>query len=327
MRYSLVVIASSLFLLTACSNESDLTEYPVETESNKVIFNAESKLLTRSAGSNALAEGTTIYCRMAYHTAVDATDNSAYDTEAIQHATLKTGANGLVSYDGSTAFYWQNRLSHVFRAVAGVTADEAKLDSITIDLRRGTLDSMDEQPDPLAAYVRQIPAGSTAEANRVTLPFVHQLARIQINIKAGADGSVVIDPSQIDSVVLIGSSKQARVYPYISANGSAKATRGIGTQNFLMFKMSTPAAGYIASYNAVAFGKPTGIQIIWHEGDIDKDKPLHTPVMQIGDALQSGHQYVYNIELRRGSLSALETQVFPWEDFDKEYNASGTIVR
>ena len=116
--------------------------------------------------------------------------------------------------------------------------------------------------------------------------------------------------------------------------------------SFQMFDMGEEnyASGYLKSFNAIAFGKLWGIRVKWKEkandiyhvatfevpltnevgksDDSDTDKK---PVVYLRN-LQSGMKYIYNLELRRGTLAVIRTQIIPWDQkAELVYNTDGTI--
>jgi len=97
------------------------------------------------------------------------------------------------------------------------------------------------------------------------------------------------------------------------------------------------ATGYLKSFNAIAFGRLEAIRVTWREGET-KEKPIvrhvstfrvpednskiagvtpdpSKPVVKLQE-LQSGMKYVYNLELRRGTLAVVRTVVLPWDQKD-----------
>ncbi len=100
------------------------------------------------------------------------------------------------------------------------------------------------------------------------------------------------------------------------------------------------ADGYLKSFNAIAYGFLRAIRISWHEATPTADntyiehvstyevplttgEPDNIPLQE----LQSGRKYIYNLELRRGTLAVIRTQIVDWEqDEDLVYSTDGTIT-
>lgn len=104
--------------------------------------------------------------------------------------------------------------------------------------------------------------------------------------------------------------------------------------------------GYLRSFNAIAFGHLMAIRVTWREGETAADPIVRhvstykvpednskLPGMDGGDRpivklqeLQSSMKYIYNLELRRGTLAVIRTTVIPWEQKDElVYDQKGTI--
>ena len=104
--------------------------------------------------------------------------------------------------------------------------------------------------------------------------------------------------------------------------------------------------GYLRSFNAIAFGHLMAIRVTWREGETADDPIVRhvstykvpednsqLPGMSGGDRpvvklqeLQSSMKYIYNLELRRGTLAVIRTMVIPWEQKDElVYDQKGTI--
>ena len=107
--------------------------------------------------------------------------------------------------------------------------------------------------------------------------------------------------------------------------------------------------GYLKSFNAIAFGRLEAIRVTWREGET-KENPIvrhvstfrvpatnetessdadssgdKKPVVKLQE-LQSGMKYVYNLELRRGTLAVVRTVVLPWDQKDDlVHEDKGTI--
>ncbi len=233
------------------------------------------------------------------------------------------------------------------------------------DLTKGTKTSISAQPDPILALTVMKPAGATQEANRVRLYFKHQFSLIQVNLKAAADNSTTITTDQIDKVELLGVTEEGYVCCRLNKGGTVGAatykavdlesytdeqlTDNPWGTSFDMFDMATGvdadgdelddgyAIGFLKSFNAIAYGYLRAIRISWHEstGDpavehvstyevpITTGEPDNIPLQE----LQSGRKYIYNLELRRGTLAVIRTQIVDWEqDEDLVYGTDGTIT-
>ena len=233
----------------------------------------------------------------------------------------------------------------------------------TYDLTRGsTMTKMSDQPDPILALTVMKPAGATQEANRVRLYFRHQFSQIQVNIKGADDNSANITTDQIDGVELLGVAQEGYVSCRLNANGTvgpASAKDVIlddfsddvlennkwGT-SFNMFDMATGtiedghdtgyATGFLKSYNAIAFGQLWAIRITWHEGTTSDPDIVHVSTFEVPATnetnvnlrdLASATKYVYDLELRRGTLAVIRTQVLDWMQKEElVYGTDGTIT-
>ncbi len=104
--------------------------------------------------------------------------------------------------------------------------------------------------------------------------------------------------------------------------------------------------GYLRSFNAIAFGHLMAIRVTWREGDTAENPVVRhvctykvpednskLPGMENSDRpivklqeLQSSMKYIYNLELRSGTLAVIRTTVIPWEQKDElVYDQKGTI--
>ncbi len=239
--------------------------------------------------------------------------------------------------------------------------------SNTYDLTKGKKTSISEQPDPIRALTIMKPAGATQEANRVRLYFKHQFSLIQVNLKGADDNSANITTEQIEKVELLGVTEEAYVPCRLNAGGTVgpatyKAVdldsytdeqlenNPWGT-SFDTFDMATRvdadgdglddgyAIGFLKSFNAIAYGYLRAIRITWHEGTSDPSPIKHVSTYEVplttGEAegniplqeLQSGYKYIYNLELRRGTLAVIRTQIVDWEQAEElVYGSDGTIT-
>ena len=218
------------------------------------------------------------------------------------------------------------------------------------------LNSITEQPDICQALTKVAPLGATQSANRVNLYFKHQFSQVQVNLKSSADLSVVIDKENIQKVELLGVTDTAYVFTEIDEDGKVEPTtyktvdishytdaqlqqNQYGT-SFEMFDMYDAEAGadknwgyptgYLKSYNALTFGQLQAIRITWNEerdGSGIKHEATYIVSNEDLKNLKSGYKYIWNIELRRGTLAIIRTEIVDWivPADDLEYNTDGTI--
>lgn len=105
---------------------------------------------------------------------------------------------------------------------------------------------------------------------------------------------------------------------------------------FTMFKMDEASVGYLKSYEAISFGTLEAIRILWYEhtnpnGDND-EKIAHDITYKVTSAdmkhLESGKRYIFNFELRRGTLAVIKAEIVDWIPYEEYgYVADGTIVK
>ncbi len=221
-----------------------------------------------------------------------------------------------------------------------------------------------QQPDPILALTIMKPAGASPEANRVRLYFKHQFSQIQVNLKGADDNSAEITTDQIEGVELLGVSTEGYVCNRLNADGTVGAASAKDVNldefsdavlennkwgtSFQMFDMATGvdadqddkddgyAIGYLKSYNAIAFGQLWAIRITWHEGTtlepgIRHISTFEVPIVNESNEnireLASGMKYIYNLELRRGTLAVIRTEILPWEQKSElVYGTDGTIT-
>lgn len=227
--------------------------------------------------------------------------------------------------------------------------------ALAFDLTRGDKESMEEQPDIAQALTIQAPTGASQESNRVNLYFKHQFSQLQVNVKNAADNSVTINRDDIVKVELLGVTEKGYVFTELDEDGKVKATTyedidfskftenqlkenqfGTSLQMFELPEAET-ASGYLKSFNGIAFGQLQAIRITWKETDHPAyvhaatyrvpDKDPVKPDVNLRD-LKSGVRYVWNIEIRRGTLAIIRTEIVDWELPEEEvYNGSadGTI--
>lgn len=216
------------------------------------------------------------------------------------------------------------------------------------DLTKGTKTSMAEQPDIAQAKEIQAPSGATQESNRVNLYFKHQFSQVQVNVKNAADNSVALVAGDILSVELLGVSEEGYVFTELDEDGNVRPAaykeidfskyteqqlkdNQFGT-SFDMFPMpvAETATGYLKSFNCITFGQLQAIRITWQESDAEHIQ--HASTFRIPNTelmnLKSGIKYIWNIEVRRGTLAIIRTEIVDWElPEDESHNGSaeGTI--
>ena len=270
----------------------------------------------------------------------------------------ETEKSGDEYYDATDGYWYQkskwfyktldNSEKAIYCVIWRVTAEKIKTKYYykTYDLTIGT--KMSEQPDPIQALTLMKPAGATQETNRVKLYFKHQFSQIQVNIRASQDeNDEKVDLSQIQSIALLGVTKQGNVYVQLNDDGTVHPTdfepvnkktiptaewkEPYGTE-FEMFDRTSllssneKAQGYFKSSEAIAFGRLEGIRLVWKENVTNVE---HKIIFQIPSedlkTLQSGYRYIYNMELRRGTLALIRTVIKDWEVDETDYSADGTI--
>lgn len=104
--------------------------------------------------------------------------------------------------------------------------------------------------------------------------------------------------------------------------------------SFRLFDMaeSDVMEGYIKGYEGIAYGNLGALRIVWHEDPDDTDKDVvHNIVFKITDdkfkVLESGKRYVFNLELRRGTLAVIKAVIDDWIPYETEYSTSGTVEK
>ena len=379
-------------MMSACSEQDIINDSQAPVSNMPVLFSAGNTeaTVTRASASYMPKDGRFV-CSMFFHAGAKDTEESAfYATDAplapdVNMTTAwlkinntygnavywnKTFADGVTTDiygfdDAAKCFYWQNRLSHVFLALA----DNNKLNSddgsesgtlklfpdlncqykdkymLSYDLTRGDKTSMSMQPDPIQAVETARPLGATPEANRVKLFFKHQFSQIQVNLKNSQDASVTIDHTLIESVELLGVAEKGYVAYCIQPDGTVPATTSepinlddakysatkkdnpFGS-SFNLFTRQTAATGYLKSFEGITFGTLQGIRISWKES-ADANAIKHVATFKGLDAahknLESGKKYIYNMELRRSLIAQVTAEIIPWEMDKTDYQADGTI--
>lgn len=213
------------------------------------------------------------------------------------------------------------------------------------DITSAAYTCMADQPDPILAMTTMKPAAATEEGNRVNLIFQHQLSQIQVNLKNATDGSVDIAASNILSVELLGVTHSAyvtnqpleirpvsdrtRAWPTFYNPFTVqqkKATEPPYGSAFSMFTAAAAEEGYLKTFECIAFGDLGAIRIAWEESTGGIQHIVEYPIIESTlTPLQSGRKYIYNIELRRSTISVLRAEILPWTVGD-DYTVQGTAV-
>ena len=348
--------------------------------------NTDAVITRASASASYMPQDSRFVCSMFFHAGANDTDKSAfYDSKPTADVSMTTtwlkinNSIGNAVYwnnkylpaantddygfdETAKCFYWQNRLSHIFLALADyhklsedngdtgslklypdITTQYENQYMVAYDLTRGDKTAMKQQPDPILAVETAQPSGATPETNRVKLFFKHQFSQIQVNLKNSQDASVTIDPTQIVSVELLGVAETGYVAYCIQPDGSVPATTSApinvddakysATKKdnpygslFNMFERSTTVSGYLKSFEAIAFGTLQGICITWKESDA-ADAVVHKAIFKgvKNLTLESGKKYIYNMELRRSLIAQVTAEIADWETDKTVYEADGTI--
>ena len=213
--------------------------------------------------------------------------------------------------------------------------------------------SIADQPDICQALTVQAPLGATQNANRVNLYFKHQFSQVQVNLKGSADLSVIINKNHIKKVELLGVSEKGYVFTEIDEDGEVEPStyesvdiskytdeqlqnNPYGT-SFEMFDMANGQknyeypTGYLKAYNAITFGQLQAIRVTWNEAE-NGSGISHVSTYHVADDnlrnLKSGYKYIWNIELRRGTLAIVRTEIVDWivPVGELEYTTDGTIA-
>ena len=215
--------------------------------------------------------------------------------------------------------------------------------------------SISDQPDVCRALTIQAPLGATQSTNRVNLYFKHQFSLVQVNIKS-SDQSVDVGKENIQKVELLGVSEKGYVFTEIDEDGNVLPTtyepvdiskytdehlqnNQFGT-SLEMFDMGYGndkyeyPTGYAKSFNAITFGQLHAIRVTWKEKDNNNENGIvHVSTYRVDDQtlqnLQSGYKYIWNIELRRGTLAIVRTEIVDWivPVDELEYGGNGTILK
>lgn len=103
--------------------------------------------------------------------------------------------------------------------------------------------------------------------------------------------------------------------------------------SFSMFNMQSPSSGYLKSYEAIAYGTIEAIRIVWEEHIAGSDTTIpHEITYKVTNSemkqLESGKRYIFNFELRRGTLAVIKAEIVDWIPYEEDgYVAPGTIVK
>lgn len=287
---------------------------------------------------------------------LDEHDAITTDKDQYVYTYYVTDEDGNLRYDESNpryTFYYKEY------AEKETVKETFEYPALAFDLTRGDKTSMSQQPDIAQALTIQAPTGASQESNRVNLYFKHQFSQLQVNVKNAADNSVTINRNDIVKVELLGVTEKGYVFTELDEDGKVKAStyedidfskftedqlreNQFGT-SLQMFELSEDetASGYLKSFNGIAFGQLQAIRITWKEPKVNETDPdyVHAATYRVPDKdpykpdvnlrdLKSGMRYVWNIEIRRGTLAIIRTEIVDWElPKEEEYNGSadGTI--
>lgn len=108
--------------------------------------------------------------------------------------------------------------------------------------------------------------------------------------------------------------------------------------SFRMFEAENVAdEEYIKTFEAIAYGQLPAFRIKWHEMTKDEDGQdvpgvYHVITFKITEqngqdfnTLLSGKRFIYNLEIRRGTLAVVRTVIDDWKDYEQVYEEDGTI--
>ena len=387
MKIKYLHIAMVALLMAGCS-EAEIDNGQQQGRM-PVLFsagNTDAMITRASASASYMPQNSRFVCSMFFHAGANDTNDSEFTAPVldvnmttawlkINNSTgnavywnnkyLPAAKTDVYGFDETAkCFYWQNRLSHIFLALAdyhklseddgdtgslklypGITTQYNNQYMMAYDLTRGDRTSMKQQPDPIQAVETALPSGATPEANRVKLFFKHQFSQIQVNLKNSQDASVTIDQSLIISVELLGVAETGYVAYCIQPDGIVPATTSASINiddakyaatkkdnpfgsSFNMFQCSTTATGYLKSFEGIAFGTLEGIRITWKESS-DANAVKHVATFKGLDTqhknLESGMKYIYNMELRRSLIAQVTAEITPWEIDKTTYEADATI--
>lgn len=104
--------------------------------------------------------------------------------------------------------------------------------------------------------------------------------------------------------------------------------------SFGMFQATETSTGYLKRFEAIAYGQLQALRIHWHEQDdtkADNHGIDHVVTFVIPDAafreLKSGMRYVFNLEIRRGTLAVVRAEIDDWVPYEIVYYEDGTIEK
>lgn len=326
---------------------TDIPKATIEDTRNKVIVLIESSSLTneQKTALKADLQRSSIYSEEE-NTAEGTFRNDrwwvAYKSDALAD-------DGTLDFD-KILVYQQREMQKLEDIIATAPAN-------TFDLtRKEGMTSMADQPDPLIALTKMKPLGATQEANRVRLYFKHQFSQIQVNLTKG-ENTPDIKVDNILSVELLGVTKKGYVFTNINPDGSQipptydpvvkkdftpeQLKENEHGTSFSMFDMKdAKPQSSLKSFNAIAFGQLQAIRITWKEDDyteedgtkVDGVKHVATYAITVDDRghslknLESGYRYVYDFELRRGTIAFIRAIIDGWQlDDELDHKTDGFI--
>ena len=211
------------------------------------------------------------------------------------------------------------------------------------------LTSITQQPDPAQALTVMYPGGATQEANRVPLVFSHSLSQVVVNVKVGATSGITeaLTADDITRIEMLGVAEEAYTFYELdltNATYHAPAHKPIDLSQYSeaqlennpygttidMFAREAAECppGYLRSFHANAFGNLKALRIHWVEPDAERIEHITTFVVQDPAFvnLQSGTRYIFNIELRRGTVAVIRPEILPWE-IDETVNTTSGFVQ
>lgn len=276
---------------------------------------------------------------------------------------LATFASGKFHYDFSQEPQYSVVIHKYYEVKEAEIINEFRANKFDLT-RKPAMSSIADQPDPCLALTIMKPMGATQASNRVDLVFKHQFSQVQVNLKSSNDNSVSIEESQIKKVELLGVSEEGYVFTELckkteddedvfyvhpatykdvdvsKIDEKILETNPYGT-SLELFDMGADnyATGYLKSFNGITFGLLKAIRITWTE-TADNGGGDHVATFKVTDTnlntLKSGRKYIWNIEIRRGTLAVITTTIDDWivptdtsdntdNDNNLNYGADGTI--